>query len=341
MNIVKYFFFCLFLLQVIVSSARSDSTSLNTTKIKGFFTTWNQHKYSISQAPLDKLDEVVVCFAWANEVGDLITSEIKGIDFIVKHCHKKNVKVTLAIGGATKSAFYHPMSASPVARQNFISETIKYCKAHQIDGINIDWEHWPNPNKVDTVVNRHITTLFKELYAQTQKNHLWLSFDAYATDYYGKHYPSELINYCDELIIMSYDGAGVWSAIGHHSDMNLFTSGYTYWLNKIGEENTGKITMGIPFYGISFDKNHTPGNSATARAVLYNDYLMDYNKAYENDTIQTKKGVIIHNGIKTLEQKVKTVKKNGNIGIAIWEISFDHGTGKQSLIDFLFQEVNK
>ena len=36
---------------------------------------------------------------------------------------------------------------------------------------------------------------------------------------------------------------------------------------------------------------------------------MDYKKAYENDTIQTKKGVIIHNGIKTLEQKVKTVKK--------------------------------
>lgn len=341
MKWIKYCFALLLLFQVVFLSAHSDSTTTKTTQIKGFFTTWNQHKYTIMQAPLDKLDEVIVCFAWADKSGNLNVSELDGIDFIVKHCHKKNVKVTLAIGGATKSAFFHPMSASPVARRNFVSQTINYCKAHQLDGINIDWEHWPDPNKVDTVVNRHITTLFKELYAQTQENNLWLSFDAYATDYYGKHYPSDLINYSDELIIMSYDGAGVWSAIGHHSDMNLFNNGYAYWLNKMGKENADKITMGVPFYGISFDKNHTPGNSSSARAVLYNDYLMDYNKAYENDTIQTKKGVIIHNGIKTLGQKVAAVKKNGNIGVAIWEISFDHGTGKQSLIDFLFQEVNK
>ena len=339
MHSLRHFILLSFLLWGSIIRAQPNSINREPLKIKGFFTTWNQHKYSILHAPLDKLDEVIVCFAWADESGNLNVSELDGIDFIVKHCHKKNVKVTLAIGGATKSAFFHPMSASPVARENFVSETINYCKTHKLDGVNIDWEHWPDPNNVDTVVNKHITTLFKELYTATQKNNLWLSFDAYATDYYGKHYPSELISYSDELIIMSYDGAGVWSAIGHHSDMNLFNNGYAYWLNKMGEENASKITMGVPFYGISFDKNHTPGNSATARAVLYNDYLIDHKKAYDNDTIQTKKGVIIHNGIKTLSEKVAAVKENGNLGLAIWEISFDHGTGKYSLIDFLYQEV--
>lgn len=310
-------------------------------EIKGFFTTWNQDKYSIVQAPLDKLDEIIVCFAWANEKGDLNTSELDGIDFIVKKCHKKGVKVTLAIGGATKSEAFHPLAASKDSRANFISQTVKYCKEHKIDGINIDWEHWPDANKVDTVVNKNIVALFKELYVETQKSQLWLSFDAYATDYYGKHYPAELINHCDELIIMSYDGAGVWSAAGHHSDMNLFNNGYDYWVNKMGTENAGKITMGIPFYGISFDKNHTAGNASTARAVLYNDFLLDYPKAFTNDTIQTKSGVIIHCSSSTLKQKVAKVKANGNIGVAIWEISFDQGTGKKSLIDFIFQEAKQ
>lgn len=314
-----------------------DSLSLKKMEIKGFFTTWNQDKYSIAQVPLDKLNEIIVCFAWADNDGNLNTSELAGINYIVKKCHKKGVKVSLAIGGATKSQSFPIISASNTARANFIQQTVKYCKDHNIDGINIDWEHWPNPNKVDEKVNKDIVALFKELYAETQKEKLWLSFDAYATDYYGKHYPAELIKYSDELIIMSYDGAGVWSGIAHHSDMNLFNNGYDYWINKMGKENAGKITMGIPFYGVSFDKNHKPGNASTARTVLYNDYLMDYPQAFDSDTLYTASGVIIHCSSKTLAQKVKKVKERKNIGVAIWEISFDQGTGKQSLIDFLYK----
>lgn len=318
----------------------ADSIAFKKMEIKGFFTTWNQYKYSIAQAPLDKLDEIIVCFAWADEKGNLNSSELSDIDFIVKKCHKKGVKVTLAIGGATKSEAFHPISASAKNRANFINQAITYCKAHKIDGINIDWEHWPNPNKVDEEVNMNIILLFKELYVSTQKEKLWLSFDAYATDYYGKHYPAELINHCDELIIMSYDGAGVWSDIGHHSDLILFNTGYEYWLNKIGKQNAGKVTMGVPFYGVSYDDNHTKGNSSTARTVVYNDVLMSYSKAFDNDTINTKSGVIIHCSAATLEQKVKKVQERKNIGIAIWEISFDQGTGKKSLVKFLYETAN-
>lgn len=324
----------------IQSNAQTDSIQLKKMAIKGFFTTWNQHKYSIMQAPLKKLDEIIVCFAWPDEKGNLNASELSDIDFIVKRCHTKNVKVSLAIGGATKSEPFPVLAATEEARTNFVNQTIKYCKDHKIDGINIDWEHWPNPNKVSEKVNKDIVALFKQLYTETQKEKMWLSFDVYGSDYYGKHYPAQLIKYADELIIMSYDGAGVWSAIGHHSDMALFDNGYAYWLNKIGKENAGKITMAVPFYGIRFDKNHTAGNSATAAAVLYNETLMDFPQAYTNDTLETKSQIIIHNGINTLGQKVKKVKERNNIGIAIWEISFDHGTGKKSLIDFLYNAAN-
>lgn len=338
---MKYILSLFLTLTVTLSSlAQTDSVLTKKAQIKGFFTTWNQHKYSIFQAPLDKLDEIIVCFAWADEKGNLNTTELAGMGPVVKRCHKKGVKVTLAIGGATKSESFPVLAASLESRSNFITQVVKYCKDNNFDGINIDWEYWPNPNQVSEKVNSDITALFKELYTSTQKAGLWLSWDAYATDYFGKHYPADLIKYSDELIIMSYDGAGVWSAIGHHSDMNLFKVGYNYWLNKMGTENSVKITMGIPFYGYNFDVKHTPGNAATAKAVLYNEFLLDFPQAYDHDTIQTKRQVIIHNGIKTLEKKVEEVKANGNIGIAIWEISFDQGTGKKSLIDFLHQQVN-
>lgn len=333
--------FILTFLLVAKSFAQTDSINIKKPKITGCFATWNQDKYPIIKAPLDKLNEIAVCFAWPNNEGNLNTSELEGIDFIVKKCHAKNVKVILALGGATKSEAFPVLSASPKARKNFIDQTVKYCLEHKIDGINMDWEHWPNQDIVDEKVNKDIVQLFKELYTATQANNLWLAFDVYGSEYYGKHYPAELINYADEMVIMAYDGAGVWSGIGHHSDLNLFNSGYSYWLNKMGKENANKFTMGVPFYGISFDKNHTPGNSSTARVALYNDILMSHKEAYTNDTIQTKSEIIIHNGINTLSQKVDLIKERGNMGVLIWEISFDRGTREKSLTNFLREALDR
>ena len=71
----------------------------------------------------------------------------------------------------------------------------------------------------------------------------------------------------------------------------------------------------LPFYGIRFDKNHTAGNSATAATVLYNETLMDFPKAYTNDTLETKSQIIIHNGINTLGQKVKIMERDLKINL--------------------------
>ena len=54
----------------------------------------------------------------------------------------------------------------------------------------------------------------------------------------------------------------------------------------------------------------------------------------------TKSGVIIHCSSSTLKQKVAKIQERKNIGVAIWEISFDQGTGKKSLIDFIYKEAN-
>ena len=128
-------------------------------EIKGCFTSWHEHKYSILQAPLDKLDEILVCFAWPDESGNLNAGELTNIDFIVKECHAKGVKVTVALGGATKSEAFPVLAASEKARANFVKQTIEYCKAHKIDGINIDWEYWPNPNEVSKKVNKDIVAV--------------------------------------------------------------------------------------------------------------------------------------------------------------------------------------
>ena len=73
MKSIKALFLSLLLILglCIQSIGQTDSIPFKKMEIKGFFTTWNQHKYSIVQAPLKKLDEIIVCFAWPDEKGNL------------------------------------------------------------------------------------------------------------------------------------------------------------------------------------------------------------------------------------------------------------------------------
>jgi spore germination protein YaaH len=206
--------------------------------------------------------------------------------------------------------------------------------------VDIDWEHWPDASKVDTLVNKQITALFKELHAALTPHNIWISYDVYASDWYGKHYPTELINYADEMVIMAFDGAGVWSEIGHHSPTSLAHSSYAYWLDRIGADNKDKLSIAIPFYGYNFQNDHTAGNTTTAEGIGYNETLAEHPDAYLSDTLKTETSICIHNGTKTLEEKLDFVKANKLKGVVIWELSFDQGTREKSLLDYIHERLS-
>lgn len=337
MNIARNILF--FLLLPVAAFSQIDSSDSGLF-LKGCFPVWKQDSYPIDSVPLDKITHLKICFAYPEAYGALNTQDIHNVDDIVTKCHEKGVKVVLSIGGAAQSANFPLMAEFPKRRTKFIASTLKYVQKHEIDGVDIDWEHWPNAAQVDTVVNRHITALFKELHAALSPHDIWLSYDVYASDWYGKHYPTELINYMDEMVIMAFDGAGAWSDIGHHSPVTLAQSAHAYWLNRIGESNAHKMSIAIPFYGYEFQNEHTAGNASTAKGLGYNEILSEHTDAYLQDTVKTESSICIHNSINTLKEKIDFAQDKKLKGIVIWELSFDQGTGEKSLLKAISKEVS-
>ena len=308
--------------------------------IKGCYPVWKHNEYPIDSVPFDQLTHLTICFAWPNADGTLGTSDINDIDNIVSKCHQNDVKAVLCIGGATKSEDFPVVSKDSVLRKKFVTSLSKYVDDHQLDGVEIDWEYWPTPEKVNPIEAKAIVSLFRDL-RSALPNKVALSYDVYSGNWYGKHYPSELINYADEIVIMAFAATGPWSETGHHSPHSLVEESYKYWIGRIGTVNNDKVVISTPFYGFNFMNDHTEGNNSTATSIGYSELLSEHPEAYLNDTIKTDSSVIFHNGIKTFGQKIDFVKEHDLKGISIWEISFDHGTKDKSLLKYINRELNK
>jgi chitinase len=77
------------------------------------------------------------------------------------------VQVYIAVGGwAAGGKIFSDMVASASNRKAFIDSSVKFCKTHGFDGIDIDWEH---PSASDrggvTADYENIVTFMKELRA--------------------------------------------------------------------------------------------------------------------------------------------------------------------------------
>ena len=325
------------------SSPNLNSESLineNKKIIKGCYPVWKHNEYPIDSVPFDQITHLTICFAWPTLDGTLYTSEINDIDNIVLRCHENAVKAVLCIGGSTKSEDFHVISKDSVLRRKFVSSISDYVNDHDIDGVEIDWEYWPTPEKVNPVESKAIVSLFRDL-RSSLPNNIALSYDVYSSDWYGKHYPSELINYADEIVIMAFDNTGSWSKTGHHSPPSLVDSSYNYWINRIGKKNKDKVVISTPFYGYNFRNDHTKGNESTVNSISYRDILNEHPEAYLNDTITTDSSVIFHNSIKTFGQKIDFIKKYKLKGVSIWELSFDATAKDKSLLKYINRELNK
>jgi GH18 family chitinase len=336
----KFVLFLLFIPSILFSQLEKKQSE-NNILIKGSFVTWQQGTYPIDSVPLDKLSQLDICFAFPEKNGGLNTSEIKNIKYIVEKCHAQNVKVGLCIGGANTGQNFPEFSKTDSTRRRFVQNTLDYAIENKIDHIDIDWEYWPTPEVVDQEVNRNIVLLFKELYKELSAKNITLGYDVFAGDWYGKHYPSELINYADEIVIMAFSNAGPWSEIGHHSPTFLVDESYNYWIGRIGEDNKHKVSVTLPFYGFKFDENHTAGNSETAASIGYNEILKEFPSAYEQDTLKTDQYIYIHNGTNTINQKIELFQKFEVKSVIIWEMSHDSGTGNKSLLNFLYKNLNE
>ena len=245
-------------------------------KIVGYYPDWNRASYPHTAIPYQHLTHVAHSFLIPNADGSLSGTAGFAYPALVQAAHLSGAKVIVALGGWGQSAGFSPMAADTAARRRFITNLVSFCEANSYDGVDLDWEYPAN-----AADRTNFTTLVHEMRAafSTAGRPLSISLALPATNWSGQWYDvAGMKEDADWLGIMTYDFYGAWtSKAGPNSALygNFATNtegwidnSWSYYTATRGVP-TGKLIIGIPFYGQVFNAPTMYGASTGATQQTY------------------------------------------------------------------------
>ncbi|HZZ43819.1 MAG TPA: glycosyl hydrolase family 18 protein [Tepidisphaeraceae bacterium] len=291
---------------------RVDDVSLNAVspathnRVVGYLP---EYRYSsFSKMDLTALTHANYFSISANNDGSLSTGGVVSadLDAAVAALHAAGVTVSITVGPISFST----LAASATARSAFANNIVTYALAHNLDGVDIDWEP-PAANN-----NPAYGSLISDLYAVAHPQHMLITA---AVNPWTNEIPAATVNAdMDWLNVMCYDFAPA-----NHSTYTDSVGGLTDWLNYGVTKN--KLVMGVPFYGRS---GTTWSNTVTESytTIVSNYYALHgvYPSPDLDSYVDSSGATYYFNGVTTIEQKAAYVRDNNYGGMMIWELGMDH-----------------
>ncbi|MDN5210901.1 glycoside hydrolase family 18 protein [Fulvivirgaceae bacterium BMA12] len=189
-----------------------------------------ERDYRPEQLPLEKLTHII--FSFTNVIdGEMKFKNKKSAEKLKllvaqkkKHPH---LKVMIACGGWGADGF-SDMAHTAENRTRFVNSAMAFIEAHQLDGLDIDWEYPGIPaagTKHRKEDKQNFTLLMKALREEMNKldRPQTLTFAAAGWKrYYDNIEITEVMKYVDYINVMTYDQIGANSPYtGHHTALGL------------------------------------------------------------------------------------------------------------------------
>ncbi|XP_056636652.1 probable chitinase 10 [Diorhabda sublineata] len=334
------------------------------------------HGYGVNIAPPESLNTTLcthINYAFAKlDVNGTLIHQRSSVD--VKHqlyartlsLKKTNsdLKVLISIGDTNASTF-STVSADPKTRQRFVNSSVDFLKAHNFDGIDVDWE-LPYSKDADNFV-----LLLKELKEAFNDKNWLLTVAVYPNPSVG-YKVTEIMKYVDMINLMCYNYYGPWSAYTGHNAA-LFSSPIESAYEKIhlntaaslqnwmeAGATKSKINVGIPFYGRTFTlvnaddhSFHSPivggGRPSTPSykqiCKNFNNYSQVWDDEQQISYKYYKDQWLSYDEERSVAAKAKFIKSQGVAGAMIWQIGQDDINGecgpKQGLLQTVYRYLNK
>ncbi|KAL7946767.1 glycoside hydrolase family 18 protein [Trichoderma barbatum] len=275
------------------SSGQNNTSQTNETSARAtgptfmngvYFPSWMVYKNK-TPATLDvaNITHVFYAFVGVNEDGSLRSFDehadmIKQVDgekgalAALAKLKRNNptLKTIVSIGGGTGSKEFPALASSHDARVTFARQAREFCDRHEIDGVDIDWEHPKNEEQ-----GRNYVNLLRECRNALPKEDYFLTTALPVGKYILKHIDlglvARLVNYVN---LMAYDFTGSWTNVcGNHAQLHLprggecshpelnvcATDGVEYVLSK--DFPSEKLVLGIPVYARYFPRANRAGCS--------------------------------------------------------------------------------
>jgi chitinase len=203
-------------------------------------------------------------------------------------------RIYISIGGWDRSSGFASVSADPAIRQTFIANTLEFALAHQLDGVDVDWE-FPE----DEIQFNNSIALLSEMQTALAPHGMIVSVALSAEN----GFPLEAYSVVDRIHIMSYDHAPRHSTYEQALlDFQAFTDA------GIPPE---KLALGVPFYGRGVDDFNVEAS--------YAEIVSQFQPTRETDEAEG----IYFNGIATIQLKTCFARGQHAAGIMIWELGQD------------------
>ena len=255
-----------------------------------------------------------IAFLYVNEDGTLSDARIRNsLEEIVNEAHQNKVKVLVSLRDDDRGEFVKALINN---KSVLVDNLLIYAKENNLDGIDFDFEDWGREGIVP-----HLLAFAKEFH-QKKPEHLLFTC---AVNVYDRGYTKEWHTWFNLINIMTYDVHGPWNTEGQHSPYEESLAAIELWKNRL-EAPANKLTLGLPFYGYSWNEDDPPGKSYSYEAILAKYPDKD---VANNDQIEH----LYYNGKSTIKRKTQWAKDNKLAGVMIWQIGGDAKTDEDSLLE--------
>ena len=259
----------------------------------------------------------------------------------VNYAHQMGIEVWALIKDFdgeidTKEEVYEVLSRT-TNRTNLINELMSEVFKHDIDGINVDFEH------ISEECAEHYLQFLRELSVKCRQNGIVLSVDNYVPAPYNSHYnleeQGEIVDY---VIIMGYDEHYEGSSTsGPVSSLSFVEEGiknalevvpneklinavpfYTrLWMETKGEEGTEAAEQIVKLESEVYRMKTTPALLEEAGAEIKLDPASGLNYAeWESEGVVYK---IWIEDTSSLEARLKFMKQYNLAGISAWRLGYE------------------
>ncbi len=335
-----------------VSSCRippaADAPARPDRVVMGYYPSWSRDAFDHTKIAYANLTHIAHAFAWPDAEGNLVVPAELPYPALNAAAHAAGVKMIISLGGGGHCAGFPGMSSSAAARSRFIAQVVGFCEANAYDGVDLDWEYPSNDSE-----KAGFTLLAEALGAalKARSPALLLTMAAPAEEFHGRWIDLErLAGVFDHIGLMTYGYHGAWSDHSGHNAPLYASRGdpcgsldRSFLYARGRRVPAGKILVGLPFFGRSFDCGGLGAPFTAVRNWEYRDVAAlpgaEWARRWDADAqVPWKRRadgamIITYDDPGSVSLKCQYVKDRAAGGVIVWALGGDHRDGASELLE--------